>query len=617
MGVILGIDTGGTFTDGVVLDYHTKEVLSSAKAFTTKENLTIGIENCIDKLSFDPGDVCMVSLSTTLATNAVVEGKYMPTGLITIGDKRKEKYPATVTVNIRGKQDVMGRELQPMYEEEIRQALESMRGKVAALAISGYASVRNPQQELRVCTMAKEILDVPVVCAYELTSALGYYERTVTAVLNARLIPIIAGLIAQTKVVLKSRGIRSQVAVVKGDGHLMIDSFAEEHPVETVLSGPAASMIGGRFLTGLNNAIIVDMGGTTTDIVFVNNGEISLEESGASVGGWKTRVRAVEVKSYGLGGDSYMHLNTKGEIVFEPWRVTPLCVAAAEAPQLYDEIGRLNMGAEYAIAGRMQTDCLRLFRKCSPKETELEPEEQEILRLLADGPHSLLFLAKELETDIDGLPLKRLLREELVQMISMTPTDILHASGRFRQWHHKASLLGMRIYAEAAGVSLGEMIRTAETAFVHRIAYTIMESVLEADGLNLEAVGEDAARFLIESFLKSGAGGNLNCRGDFLKPIIGIGAPARAWIAKAAEYLQAEFILPEHDAVANAIGAAVSDVKETVSAMISYDPHISRYVAFLPGRRMSFETLDEAKRFSREDVRSCAEVLAFFGPFWT
>ena len=611
MNLILGIDTGGTYTDGVLMDHATKKVLASAKAFTTREDLSVGIKNCMNLLNPEKfGSICLVSLSTTLATNAVVEKKETPVGLITIGESKKELYPATVSASLSGKLDVMGREIRPVMEDEARNALNGMKGRIKALAVSGYASVRNPQQELFVCDLAKRIIDVPVVCAYELTSSLGFYERTVTAVLNAKLIPIITELIAKTKETLRGKNIDAPVIIVKGDGHLMTDSFASEHPVETVLSGPAASAIGGRFLTGLDEAIIVDMGGTTTDIVFLNRGEVSVKEEGASVGGWQTRVKAVEVKSHGFGGDSYMRLDSKGEIKFEPYRVIPFCVAAERFPYLSEEVRSLHKGKEYMLVNRMETDCFHIFKREIPMEIELGEMEKEILMLLEKGPHSALYLADKLGTDIDSLDIDRLMDMELIQMISMTPTDVLHALGEFRQWDHEASILGMKIYAQAQNKEYREFLKETENACIYRLCYLIMQSVLEADGLNMNQCGEDIVRFIIDSLLGFQKEGNLRCDSSFIKPIIGIGAPAEAWIRKAAQALNTPYILPEYESVANAVGAAVSDVKESVEAFIHMDPHIGKYVAFLPRKKESFDTLEEAKAYCRVDVRQCAEILA-------
>ena len=145
MSFILGMDTGGTYTDGVIIDAAERKIICKSKALTTKEDLTIGIKNCMDALDFGRMDeISSVSLSTTLATNAIVEGRGADVGLIYMGSEPEEAVPAAETALVKGRFDIMGRLKEDIDEDEIRAVLKAMKGKVEALAISGYASVRNP-----------------------------------------------------------------------------------------------------------------------------------------------------------------------------------------------------------------------------------------------------------------------------------------------------------------------------------------------------------------------------------------------------------------------------------------------------------------------------------------
>jgi len=203
MSLVLGIDTGGTYTDGVVFDRVAREVLAKAKSRTTREDLSIGITRVIEAVEFDELDkIEVVSMSTTLATNAIVEGAGCEVGLIMLGytpDPNKE-IPATCIRTVPGGHNVKGQEKEPFDEAAVREALESMRGQIDAVAVSGYLSVRNPEHELKVKAIVKEVLDVPVVCAHDLTRSLGIYERTVTTVLNAKLMPIIDNLMKSVRI---------------------------------------------------------------------------------------------------------------------------------------------------------------------------------------------------------------------------------------------------------------------------------------------------------------------------------------------------------------------------------------------------------------------------------
>lgn len=324
--LILGIDTGGTYTDGVIMNRETREVLHTAKALTTHEDLPRGIENCIQSLGFDKwSQIGMVSLSTTLATNTIVEGKGGRVGLLLIGDRPEGEIPADCCVEIEGKIDIRGGISQPLNRVQCREAIQKMQGKCDAVAVSGYASVRNPLMENQAARMVSEILHLPVVCAHELTGRLGFYERTVTAVLNARLLPLIQNLIQSVHVVLEKRAVTAPVMIVRGDGSLMKTDYAAKRPVETILSGPAASVIGASFLSGKKDGMIIDMGGTTTDIAFLENGQCAVAESGADLAGWKTCVKALDICTFGLGGDSEIHKDSEGNIQIGPRRVIPFC----------------------------------------------------------------------------------------------------------------------------------------------------------------------------------------------------------------------------------------------------------------------------------------------------
>ncbi|SDF82639.1 hydantoinase/oxoprolinase N-terminal domain-containing protein, partial [Sporomusa acidovorans] len=255
MRIVLGIDTGGTYTDGVIVELGTGVILKKAKARTTRTDLAIGIKNCIENLAYDNyEEISMVALSTTLATNAVVEGKGSEVGVIIIGNQLIEKLPGGHCVVINGGHDTGGMAYEQLDEETLVQAFKGFRNKVSAIAISGFCSVRNPEHELRAKELAQMHLNLPVVCAHQLATSLGFYQRTVTAYLNAKLLPIITEWIDLIKMVLGSFGINAQIMIVKSDGSLTDIKAAMEKPIETILTGPAASIVGACNLSGKNDA---------------------------------------------------------------------------------------------------------------------------------------------------------------------------------------------------------------------------------------------------------------------------------------------------------------------------------------------------------------------------
>ena len=316
-GLWLGLDTGGTFTDAVVLaDGH--RVIASAKALTTPWNLAIGIGEAIRAvLDLLPAgsshqDVSLVSVSTTLATNAVVEGRFSPVCTLLIGfdDAMVERSglqrsgSGGLVVRVQGGHTATGDESAPLDEGAVRRAVVENEARVEAFAVAANFSVRNPAHELRARKLMRTLSPKPVTCAHELSSKLDAPRRALTAALNARLTPQIRHLIEALSRVLLLESIDAPLMIVKGDGSLMKAEIALEYPVETILSGPAASVVGAGFLTGLSDFMVSDMGGTTTDVAVVSAGRPIISGEGALVGTWRTMVEAVDVRTTGLGGDS-------------------------------------------------------------------------------------------------------------------------------------------------------------------------------------------------------------------------------------------------------------------------------------------------------------------------
>jgi N-methylhydantoinase A/oxoprolinase/acetone carboxylase beta subunit len=287
--IALGIDTGGTYTDAALVDQSGGAVLASAKALTTYHDLSIGIGQAVAAAlaaapGLQAGDISMVALSTTLATNAIVEGRGSPICLLLIGYDTElvrqfgfERELGTQdVVYLGGGHDATGDEVAPLDEPAARRAILDYRERVEAFAVSGYFSVRNPAHELRVRALVEELTGgrahsgsahvspLPVTCGHELSTRLNAVRRATTTALNARLIPLLRELIATLRRTLDQQGILAPLMVVKGDGSLVRAEWALQRPVETILAGPAASLMGAWHLAGCRDGWVVDMGGTTT-----------------------------------------------------------------------------------------------------------------------------------------------------------------------------------------------------------------------------------------------------------------------------------------------------------------------------------------------------------------
>lgn len=316
MHVILGIDTGGTYTDAVLFELSGGKVLAKAKSPTTHEHLETGIQKSIESVCLqDPKaskKIEKVVLSTTLATNAIVEEQGRPTGLIIIGDMPKGSLPEVELARVSGKVNVKGKVITPLNEAEVSEACEKIAPKVSAFAVSGMMSVRNAELELQTKAIIEKMCGLPVVCGHELSSQLGFHDRTVTCVLNAGLLPIIEEFIQAVQEALSKFAIHAPVFMVKGDGSLAGLAFIRKKPIESILSGPAASMIGACTLAETDSGIVADMGGTTTDTAIIDHRSLALSPDGAKVGRWQTQVSSADISTWGLGGDTQI-LSSKNQ----------------------------------------------------------------------------------------------------------------------------------------------------------------------------------------------------------------------------------------------------------------------------------------------------------------
>ncbi|MFB6291024.1 MAG: hydantoinase/oxoprolinase N-terminal domain-containing protein, partial [Candidatus Bipolaricaulia bacterium] len=318
----LGVDAGDTFTDAVLFDLEEKRVEEVTKVRTTHDNLSVGIFDAIDEVigEFDPDNIIQVSLSSTLATNSIVEGRGGPVGLLTLGWKPEEdqEFPRSRRGYVPGRFNPRGEELEPLDRKKAVSFVEEWESQVVGFAVSGYFGVRNPAHENQVREIIEDRTGKPVITGHDLSPQLGFYERAVTAVLNVKVVPIINSFVDSARLALRERGIYAPLLMVKSDGTLAKSSEVKKKPIETIFSGPAASAIGARWLADKDDGVVIDIGGTTVDVAVLRDGLPTLANSGVSVGEWRTKVRSLDLRSIGLGGDSQIELDKEGNLVFGP-----------------------------------------------------------------------------------------------------------------------------------------------------------------------------------------------------------------------------------------------------------------------------------------------------------
>jgi N-methylhydantoinase A/oxoprolinase/acetone carboxylase beta subunit len=623
MTVALGIDTGGTYTDAALVDYDTGRVVCAAKALTTRRDLSLGIGAAIDAAfqqpgAPSPGQVSLVALSTTLATNAIVEGQGSPVGLVLIGYDRElirqcgfESDLATAdVVYVAGGHDIRGDEAAPLDEAALRQAVAGLAGRVEAFAVSGYFGVRNPAHEEQAKTLIERLTGLPVTCGHELTVRLNSVRRATTVALNARLVPLLRELIDTLRRTLAARGIAAPLMVVKGDGSLVRAEWAMQRPIETILSGPAASVVGAWHLAQQEQVDpqdgalwVVDVGGTTTDIASLSNGRPRLSREGAQVGRWRTMVEAVDVHTIGLGGDSHVRLDGSRRLAIGPQRVVPLSLLASQHPEIVAELRR-----QVQTPPRAEAAAQFLTAHRTPARP-LEGEEQRILDRLARGPVPLAGLMQDLR--YGSLVLRRvekLAAERLVLCAGLTPTDALHALGRLALWDAEAAQLGAEVLSAQVRCDRDELCRAVVDGVSDRAATALVGKALSDKSGPPRWEQEPTAALLLERALDGGHGAALGCTLTLRQPLVAIGAPVAAYMPRVAEQLHTRLIIPPHAAVANAVGAVVGGVVQRQQVLVS--PLDGRLRLHLPDGVHDFALLEEAVAFAQGRMRTWLETQA-------
>ncbi|HET91418.1 MAG TPA: hydantoinase/oxoprolinase family protein [Chloroflexi bacterium] len=625
MTIALGIDTGGTYTDAVLVDHDSGAVLATAKALTTRHDLAIGIGEAIasvlDGEAISTDDVQLVALSTTLATNAIVEGQGSPICLLLIGYDRdllrhygfESELVTPNVVYLRGGHDGVGDEIAPLDEEGAREAILAWQDQVEAFAVSGYFGVRNPAHERRVRDLVRDMTGLPVACGHELTTRLNSVRRATTVALNARLIPLLRELISTVRRTLEELGISAPLMVVKGDGSLVRAAWAMYRPIETILSGPAASVVGAWYLAKQRDVWVVDVGGTTTDIAMLQDGQPRKNLEGARVGRWRTMVEAVDVHTVGLGGDSQVQVHSDpaagpGWLSIGPRRVVPLCMLASQYPQVVSELQRQvteERGSD--LAGQFLLR-LRQDRLAS------HGSDRELGHYLGDEPQALIGLAAQMRyTFLLQRQIEELAAEQLVLQAGFTPTDALHVLERLHLGDAKAARLGADLLAARAGLSPEAFCERVTTGVSDRVATELVSKVLsDEEQLPRWEQEPTAAALLTRALNDTAESSNLGCQLALKQPIVAIGAPVEAYMPLTARRLNTELIIPEHAGVANALGAVVGGIVQQVHVLIQplAETSATAFRVHLPDGVRDLDTLEESVAYARRVVPGQLTVQA-------
>ena len=620
MAYFLGVDTGGTYTDAVIVDTSADRVIGHAKSLTTRTDLALGIGRAVDAALAGAGvaarDVALVSLSTTLATNALVEGQGGRVALIFIGFDAGDldrggllqALNGDPVVQLPGGHNHAGVQTASLDMAVLQTQIEHFGPQVMGFAVAARFATRNPAHEIAVRDLIRATTGRPVTCSHELSAQLNGPKRALTAVLNARLIGMIDRLVAACERHLAQIGIDAPVMVVRGDGALISAAMVRMRPIETILSGPAASIVGARWLTGAQDALVSDIGGTTTDIALLRGGLPEIDPMGARVGGMRTMVEAVAMRTTGLGGDSEVHLITEGlqgGMRLGPRRLIPVALLAV------DHAAMVHAALDRALLTDTAGEFDGRFVVPMPGQTGgLSARESAVLARISQP----MPMAAALTTRLEVAALERLVARGLVMIAGVTPSDASHVLGRLDVWDSEASAKAVRLLGRRRN-GAGERFGADAAVLAHQIidqltAQTVdclLEAAFDEDAAFAGQNSETLARHPLTRAGLSGHRGVIELTARLGVPVIGLGASAPAYYGAVGARLGCQMILPEHAGVANAIGAVVGQVSQRVQALIS-SPGEGRYTVHLPDGLYSFADRDAA--FGAAETALIAQATA-------
>ncbi|MEP3787145.1 hydantoinase/oxoprolinase family protein [Ascidiaceihabitans sp.] len=583
MAILLGVDTGGTYTDAVLIRDE-REIIASAKALTTRHDLAIGVGGAVGSVlqqsGVDPADVSMASLSTTLATNALVEGQGGRVALIYIGFRAQDLDKHGLTDALKGDPAIVlagghnhaGGEAAALDETALIAFIETHKAAVSGFAVASQFATRNPAHELKAAALIAQMSGLPVSSSHQLSAKLNGPKRALTALLNARLIGMIERLIGRAEDTLKDLGISAPMMVVRGDGALISAVQARSRPIETILSGPAASIVGARWMTGADHALVSDIGGTTTDVAILRDGRPAIDPGGARVGPYRTMVEAVAMRTTGLGGDSEVHFlseGLQGGVTLGPRRVVPVSLMAVDAPEV------VHKALDSQLLSTTPGDHDGRFVRAVQGQSEEGISDRDAT-LLARIGHVVHPLGDVLKSRAETAALRRLVERGLVQVSAVTPSDASHILGRVDVWDKDAAEKALIVFGRrrtGAGNILAKdpaiMARMIVDQLTHQTGLALLEAAFAEEAADFGLPEDVLARHILTQRGLRAHRGLLRLDAGLNVPVVGLGASAASYYPAVGDLMGCEMILPAHAGVANAIGAVVGRVTMRVSGSIT------------------------------------------------
>jgi len=634
----IGIDTGGTCTDAVVYDFETKEILGAGKAMTTKQNLEIGIANALDTLPPELVEQAdSIALSTTLATNASLENKGARAKLLLIGFHKGMMSHLQEVFASYGMQDmarfiileaksegVFSNPVDPDWEDLRRQCGTYFEDCDSVGIVQTYPRSNGGRFELTALKILREELTIPVTISYDISSEIDVVKTCAGTMLNAMLIPLITEFMAAIGHVCERRGLNIPISIILSNGTMVPAATASQFPVETILCGPAASVVGGSALAGEDNGIIVDMGGTTTDMAIVRSQVPVPAKGGIKIGQWKTMVQGIFVDTIGLGGDSAV-IYADHALQLDVVRVIPISILAAEFDHVLPTLKALEERRKFTSS--WDYDFYVLLKDISDKVGYTD-EERQLCEALREKPLTVTQLAEKLDSYQRFLPVKRLESDGVIIRSGLTPTDMMILKGDFKLYDGEAARIAAHYLAHTAQCTEEELPDLVYELVVRKM-YNALARVILCQRYPKTKEFEDPAYLapilsaaytyarMREDDPETFAALEDDLRITTKLPLIGVGAPIHIFLPRVAALLGTRAVVPEHSDVANAVGAVVSRRVAQVKLIIDAIYRNARLVGFeLPdeGSRPFFEKYADALAYGRKVVeRDIQKKAALFG----
>lgn len=611
MKVGIGIDTGGTCTDAVIYQFEENRILAYAKTPTTKGDLSIGIGKAIDNLPKELlNEVEMISLSTTLATNACVENKGGRAKLIFFGlpqDHMKEVknkqglIDSSELIFVESETNCSGEIVkEPDWEYFEAEVLNSLKGCDAVAVVELFANKTGAILEKKAAHIIKEHLALPVVCGHELFTEYNIIKRGASALLNAKLIPIIREFIQAVKAAMAKRDLQVPIAIVRSDGSLMSEQAALEYPIDTILCGPVSSLLGALELSKATTGMIVDMGGTTTDIAYVKDQTPKQVTTGVQIGKWHTFVKGLFVDTFGLGGDTEVIINKSNQLELQERKAYPLCMGASSYPLLLEYLREEDEKESSEIKAFPD---IYLGLKDIAMQDKYSTFEKKVAQALLGKPMSLTSLQGQIDEKVTKTSLKRLIEEGVLIRCGITPTDVMHIKGDFNQYNEEAAKHGISIMAKClktTSASVGEQIYEL---VIHKLYRNIVRNLIEDHyDYQLDEQRDAFVYKMIDEAYRAAKEGRKEEVINFAScyALIGVGAPTHIFLERVGQYLNCEVMTSTYAKVANALGAIVSHVSVTAMIEVDYQEATGKYVIFGCGQRETCSEYEEAKEIATQ-----------------